>query len=282
MKPLFHPQLVNDPFGDPALYIDYLFEKRALMFDLGNIEALATRKVLRVSHIFVSHAHMDHFIGFDRVLRLCLGREKALFIYGPPGFVAQVENKLGGYTWNLVHNYETDFTVIAVEIHPGDKSISARFRCRTAFKREDLTESTISDGILIDEEGFRIRTTPLDHKTICLAFVLEEKQHINVWKNRLDEMGLPTGPWLRELKKTILRGEPDSTPYRVWWRENQMTREQYFPLGELKEKILHIVPGQKIGYVVDSVYHAENIIGCRGGYSVYRNSIYSGRSLTRG
>ena len=37
MRPLFHPKLVNDPFGDPALYVDCLFEKRALMFDLGDI-----------------------------------------------------------------------------------------------------------------------------------------------------------------------------------------------------------------------------------------------------
>ncbi len=90
MKPLFLPQLVNDPFGDPGLYVEYLFEKRSFLFDLGDLRALAPRKILRISDIFVSHTHMDHFVGFDQLLRISLGREKNLRLFGPPGFVAQV------------------------------------------------------------------------------------------------------------------------------------------------------------------------------------------------
>ena len=73
MKPVLHAQLVNSPFGDPCLYIDFLFERRALQFDLGDISRLSARKLLRISHIFVSHTHMDHFIGFDSIVRVCLG-----------------------------------------------------------------------------------------------------------------------------------------------------------------------------------------------------------------
>jgi len=116
MRPLFHPQLVNDPFGDPALYVDCLFEKRALLFDLGDIRRLAPRKILRLSHIFVSHAHMDHFMGFDWLLRISLGREKAMHLFGPARFLEQVEHKLAAYTWNLVANYSTDFTLTVTEV----------------------------------------------------------------------------------------------------------------------------------------------------------------------
>lgn len=87
MTPLFQPQPVNDPFGDPAVYVDFLFERRALLFDLGDLTPLPARKILRLSHVFVSHTHMDHFTGFDRLLRLCLGRERELTLYGPPGFI---------------------------------------------------------------------------------------------------------------------------------------------------------------------------------------------------
>lgn len=134
MKPLFHPALVNGLFGDPGLYVDCLFEKRALLYDLGDVRALAPRKLLRVSDVFVSHTHMDHFFGF----------------------------------------------------------------------------------------------------------ALEEKQHVNVWKSRLAALGWPTGPWLRELKHAVLAIEPDTTPFRVWWKAHGVMHEELLPLGELKQRILDI------------------------------------------
>lgn len=61
MRAVFHPFLVNEPFGDPALFVDFLFEHRAL----------PPKKILRVSGIFVSHCHMDHFTSphRNRVMR---------------------------------------------------------------------------------------------------------------------------------------------------------------------------------------------------------------------
>jgi ribonuclease Z len=258
MRPLFHPQLVNGPCGDPGLYVECLFEKRALLFDLGDIQPLTPRRVLSISDIFVSHAHMDHFIGFDRVLRICLGREKRLRLFGPAGFVAQVEHRLAGYTWNLVQNYATDFTVVATEVGPTDETKSAEFHCREAFRRRETVTARIADGVILDEDAFRVRTAVVDHKIPCLAFSLEEKSHVNVWKNRLDEMGLRVGPWLRELKRAVLRGEPDDSLVRASWREQERVQERLVPLGLLKDGALRVVPGQKIAYVVDAVYHEEN------------------------
>ncbi|MBW2643668.1 MAG: MBL fold metallo-hydrolase, partial [Deltaproteobacteria bacterium] len=97
MRPSFLPRLVNGPFDDPGLFIPFLLEKRAIIFDLGDIYSLSSRDILKISHVFISHTHMDHFLGFDRLLRLFLGREKHLYMYGPEGFLKNVEGKLAGY-----------------------------------------------------------------------------------------------------------------------------------------------------------------------------------------
>jgi ribonuclease Z len=94
MPALFQPRLVNGPFEDPGLFIPLQFERRAILFDLGDLSRLPPRDLLKISHVFVTHTHMDHFIGFDQLLRCILGREKDLFLYGPIGFIGNVEGTL--------------------------------------------------------------------------------------------------------------------------------------------------------------------------------------------
>jgi ribonuclease Z len=258
MTPIFRPQPVNDPFGDPAVFVDFLFERRAILFDLGDLGPLPPRKLLRLTHIFVSHTHMDHFSGFDRMLRLCLGRERELCLYGPTGFIDQVEHKLAAYTWNLVQNYPTDFRLLAHEYTGNQFMRRAQFRCHQRFVRNDLEPQPVAAGIIMDEENLRVRATELDHDIPCLAFALEEKMHLNVWKNRLQELGLPTGPWLQELKRRVRRADADDTPISIGWRDHAGMHQRTVPLGTLRTQVLKIVPGQKIAYVVDAAYHAEN------------------------
>ncbi len=258
MKPLFHPRLVNDPFGDPGLYVDFLFERRALLFDLGDLSPLSARQLLRVTHAFVSHTHMDHFAGFDALLRILLGRDKTLHLFGPPGFIDRVEHKLAAYTWNLVANYASDLVVRVAEVSLEGGIEAAELRSRTAFRRETVTVPELPPGVLLGEETFQIRVAFLDHQIPCLAFALEEKFHVNVWKSGLEDLGLPTGPWLRDLKSAVAQGEPDETPVPVRWREDGFVRERTVSLGELKEKVLRIVPGQKIAYVTDAGFTPEN------------------------
>jgi ribonuclease Z len=259
MKSLLQPLVVNDPFDDPVLYLDFLFEKRALLFDIGDIRALPTRKILRISDVFVSHTHMDHFADFDWLLRLVLGREKHLRLFGPPGFIDQLEHKLGAYSWNLVHNYKNNLDFIVTELHPDETGRRAIFRCRQSFAREYKGDLDLPTGILVDEPSFRVRAKVLDHNIPCLGFTVEENQHINIWKNRLQEVGLPIGPWLRDLKRAILTEQPDETPIRIWKRENREEHEKVLPLSLLKQQVLNIVPGQKISYIVDIGYLDDNI-----------------------
>lgn len=259
MRPTFHPHLVNGSSGDPVLFVDCLFEHRALLFDLGDIHALPPRKLLRISHVFVTHAHMDHFIGFDWLLRILLGREKNLQLFGPPGFLDQVEHKLRAYTWNLVHNYVSDFTLRVTELDGKEAGRCASFRCHSAFRREDESSVTCPDNVLLREPALQVRCALLDHGGIpCMAYALQEQAHVNVWKNRLQELGLPVGAWLRDMKQAVLRGEPEQWQICVAWREDDTEHERLVSLAELKPA-LRIVLGQKIAYVTDVAWHQDNV-----------------------
>src|SRR5512137_2888470 len=136
MRPLFEAALLNDTFGDPGLYVDFRDARRALLFDFGDVSRLPPRKLLRLSHVFVSHTHMDHFTGFDQLLRVVLGRKDHIVLTGGPGFVAQVEHKLRAYTWNVVHRYSVELVLDVREIGIGGCGQRARFSSRSGFTRE--------------------------------------------------------------------------------------------------------------------------------------------------
>lgn len=252
MKPTFQMQLVNGPWGDPALYVRIRWARRALLFDLGSVHSLSSGDLLRVGEVFVSHTHLDHFVGFDHLLRTVLGRERVLSLFGPPGIIDNVQGKLGGYTWNLVQGYPLTLDVFEVDL---DTIRGARFACAEAFRRHDLGPRRFA-GDLWDEPGFRVRAAHLDHQIPCLAFAVEEPFHINVNKERLAELRLPVGPWLSELKAQIRGGAPDGTQIAVRWPEG---RVETFALGELKIGLIDITPGQKLAYVTDARYCPENV-----------------------
>jgi ribonuclease Z len=259
MKPLLHPVLVNGRFGDPALYVECMFERWALLLDLGDLHALSPRKLLRIQDVFISHTHIDHFVGFDQLLRVLIGRDQTIRLFGPSGIIERVEHRLAGYSWNLVERYATDLVLRVTEVRAPNEAICATFRFQNRFRREDGGNRALADGLLCEDHGFRVRCALLDHRLPCLGFAIEERQHVNVWKSRLDERGLPVGPWLREVKEAVLSGRPDDTPCLVRWREAGVARERTLSLGDLKRDVLRIVPGQKIGYVVDTAYSLENV-----------------------
>ena len=257
MKSTLCTSLVNDPFGDPGMLVQFLFQKRALLFDLGDISPLSNAELLKVSHVFVSHTHIDHFIGFDRLLRTVFGREKTLTFYGPKNFIKNVEGKLAGFTWNLVDRYEESLTIEVIEVRE-KKLIKARFRAIDKFKLTNKKEVELQDGIILEDPSVKVRAVILEHRVPCLGFCLEEKLHVNINKDRLEEMQVVEGAWLNELKQAVLKEEPDAYSIDVPFKRYGKSVMKQTSLGQLKEGLVDVSPGQKIGYVVDTVYNEPN------------------------
>lgn len=255
MVPVFHPRLVNDPFGDPCLYIDMQRERRAILFDLGDIGRLEAAKVMRVSDVFVSHTHIDHFIGFDHLLRLLLGRGKKLRIFGPPGITENVEGKLSAYTWNLVEEY--GFWIEVHELSEGSISTSS-FVAKEGFIRKEAGVRPWND-VLIEEPLFTIEAAILDHKTPSLAFSIREKFHININKDVLIRLDLPVGLWLNELKRCFREEAPMDSEFVARSERDGKQEEKTFTLRDLIENRLVIITrGQKVTYVADAAGSKEN------------------------
>lgn len=255
MPSAFLPRLLNPPFGDPGLYVGLRHQGRAMLFDLGRLDRQPAAALLKISHVFVSHTHMDHFIGFDHLLRIVLARDFHLEIYGPPGIIANVRGKLAGYTWNLTDSYPLTLTVHEVGV---DRIDAVRLPARTAFAPEPLPSRPF-DGVLVDSDALTVAAAHLDHRIACLGFSLTEKTRLNVRADQLAALGVPPGRWLNQLKDALRAGAADDTPIAAEWIEDGVARSARFSLGELRERLVVATPGQKIAYVVDTLFSRANM-----------------------
>ncbi len=252
MRPVFLPRLLHEPTGDPGLLVDVHDENRALLLDLGDLGAASTRRLLRVERVFVTHTHMDHFVGFDRLLRLVLGREKELVVTGPPGFLERVRGKLSAYTWNLIREYPV--SLLAEEVDVGacraERYVGAR-----GFRPEPQPERAFH-GTLHAERLFTVHGALLDHGIPVLAVSLRETEHISVNRDRVERLGLEPGPWLREVKQAVRRCQPGD---RVVEAAVARGGRRSFRLDDLAAEILLRGPGQRLAYVTDCAATPENL-----------------------
>ncbi len=271
MKPTFHHRTVNGPFEDPVVYLRLLREKRALLFDAGDIGRLSAREIHKITDVFVTHTHIDHFTGFDRILRVILRRERPLRVYGPEGITECVEGKLRGYTWNLIEEYPVSLAVHEVS----DSSVTVTgFSARNGFQRLDGGITENSETIL-NEPLFSVKAVCLRHDIDVLGFCIEESVHINIDKAVLQEMGLPVGPWLSDFKAAIRRGDKEFAAV-IEGREYSMNE-----LGD----IVRITEGQKVSYVMDISPSTDNIERAvelvRGSHTLYIEAYFQDEDRER-
>ncbi|RMG01773.1 MAG: ribonuclease Z [Nitrospirae bacterium] len=241
---LLHRPL-NGPFEDPMVYIKLLRERRALLFDAGETGALTPRQINIISHLFITHTHIDHFIGFDRILRVVLRREKPLIIYGGPGITEKVEGKLRGYTWNLIEEYPVSLIVHELD---GEEHRVSEFNAKRGFEKYEI-KTTRAEEVILREPDFTVKVALFDHGIPVLGFSIEEERHLNINKVKLAERGLSIGSWLSQLKDAYRRND-NSWTIKV--------DKKLYSLNDLKDLVVES-PGKKITYITDISPTKENI-----------------------
>src|SRR5690242_18072454 len=261
MTPSFSSYLVNDCFGDPGVYVEVRWSKRALLFDVGQNDSLGSTRLLRATELFISHTHMDHFIGFDAVVRVALGRGKTLRVYGPPGVTDNINGKLRGYTWNLVDGYP-----LTIEAHEfdGHEIRQTTFRAADGFVpsspsvRALTMQNRVGLFTVLEDPMFTVTAVALNHRIPSFAYALEERFHINVNKQRLHAASLPVGGWLKDVKQHLWAGRSDDFRFTAVLFDEHRRIEREFVLGDFAREFLTISRGQKLAYVVDARYDEEN------------------------
>ncbi|MCX7988872.1 MAG: hypothetical protein N2647_05460 [Thermodesulfovibrio sp.] len=260
MARLFHYKIVNNAFGDPCVLVKLLRERRAILLDVGDIRKIPFNEILKVSDILVTHTHIDHFIGFDQVIRAILRRQEPLRVYGPENIIECVHGKLMGYTWNLVADYPLKIEVYAIK---EEEIVFTKFEAYKGFKLEKIKSLPIKNNLILNEPMFNVKALVLSHGTPVIAYSIEEDYHINVNKVELDKEGLSIGPWLGELKR-LIKTNYDYDPLKVLKPKRKTSSIKIeTPKGNLNiEELFHILKitkGEKIAYVMDVSPTKENV-----------------------
>jgi ribonuclease Z len=252
MRPTLHPRLLNGRTGDPGVYIEAMHASDSVLLDCGDLSSLSLRHLLRVAALGVSHAHMDHWAGFDRLLRVVLGRAKTIPVLGPEGFAQRLFHRLQAYSWNLAERIAADLAFEVTEVAATPPPFArTRLRLHGLWRPEPLPPAApLPDGAVLQVGAtLRLHAAVLEHGLPCLGFALAERAHANVRRTRLEALGLPTGPWISGLKAAVLEGLPDSHPVPVFARASDPQRREV-PLGALRDAV-GVSPGQRVAYLTD-------------------------------
>ncbi|MDB5336901.1 MAG: Ribonuclease [Planctomycetaceae bacterium] len=210
-----------------------------LLFDCGDgcLNAVPFSEIQAIDHLFLSHLHMDHIGGFDYFFRCVFNRETKLNqIWGPPETARILHHRFQGFLWNL--HAEMSGTWRVTDISESEVS-TTRFELSEAFAIAHEERSTARQPYLVENLNYVVEAHTMDHRTPTIAYVVREKPRSNIDTNRLAEMGLKPGAWMKHLK------DPSDTT------ETVLIGGVSYSLTSLRESLIVETPGDSIAYLTD-------------------------------
>jgi ribonuclease Z len=163
----------------PAIVLEYSSDEREVfLFDCGE----GTQKQLmrsgisfmKIKKIFITHWHADHFSGLIPMIQTMNleKRKDPLEVFAPEAerFVSKIVDL--GY-------FGLRFPMDAVNV---------------PFEGGEATK-------IIDEAEYEVHSIPVYHTVPSVAYMFKEKDRYSIDLQKMKEMGLGRGAWLKKLKK---------------------------------------------------------------------------------
>lgn len=242
MKSNYSVKRVNSPFDDNGVFVRNVYMKNAVLFDCGKLGNMSVSDLSDISSVFVTHTHIDHFCGFDRFLRSCLLSDTTIKFFGPSGFIDNIKGKIAGYNWNLIRDYNVSFLVTELSEYGGRKS--SLFSAKNGFQEEQI--AACGGDILLDD-GFSLEYDFFYHGISSIGYRLKEPARISINKDKMREIGVREGKWIKIFKEELLKGADDNAEIEV----DISGGVKKFPIKELAEIIAEYPPAQDITYITD-------------------------------
>ena len=251
------PAFFSGLLDDPVLLLNIRPTGRGILIDCGQIHHLAKRVLKSIDALFVTHAHMDHFMGIDTMIRHNHVSPRTIELYGPPGIAAKMAAKFSGYDWNLTEQCWCSFRVHEVF---ADHITTSLFPGPQGFPRRLEGERSRTDRIIYRNNYLQVEADLCDHKIPVLIFRINERPSFMVDEAKIERAGLVRGDWLRRLKKRFHHGYPAGESLKVPRLGNGRIEENLVEdLGTLYESIRKEQPAASIGYVTDIGFSEANI-----------------------
>lgn len=240
---------------DPLLLLRTRPDGRHLLFDCGQVHHLAKRLFTRLDAVFISHAHMDHWMGIDAVVRQLIAADKTVDIFGAAGLADKFDSKLRGYDWNLAEEYWSRFRVHEIGCEHLE---SYEFSGREGFSRAFIGRREIKGGPVYVNRFVEVLAATCDHRVASLIYRINERPAYRIDRERLRRLNLKPGKWLGELKHLYLDGREWPATLQAETFDGEGSPVSVDDPAALAGEILNPGVSRSVGYVCDVGFSTEN------------------------
>lgn len=181
-------ELVNGSTGDPVVWLDYPGRDDAILLDCGDNCALPLERLADLRAVFITHHHVDHFIGLDRIVRANIDSDKTVTIHGPRGTIRKVYDRIMAYEYPFFPFQRIVLDIVEIE---DQRFRTARLDCGEQFPEPVITESERAGPVVFETGTIRVEACAADHTVPCLSYAVIEKPGWFLDTLALREAGLP-------------------------------------------------------------------------------------------